>query len=57
VALTKLTRLDTVPIDGNDFTAEFNMWVTNQVDIINQDLELLDDLLASIDARLIAGGL
>jgi hypothetical protein len=52
-----LTRLDTVPIDGNDFTAEFNMWVTNQVDIINQDLELLDDLLASIDARLIAGGL
>ncbi len=57
MALTKLTRLDNVPIEGNKFTDEFNLWITNQVDIINEDLALLDTLLASIDARLIAGGL
>lgn len=57
MALTKLTRLDIVPIDGNQFTDEFVTWITNQVDIINEDLTLLDTLLMSIDARLIAGGL
>lgn len=57
MALTKLTRLDNVPIEGNQFTNEFRVWITNQIDIINEDLSLLDTLLASIDARLIAGGL
>ncbi len=57
MALTKLTTLDSVPVEGNQFTDEFEMWITNQIDIINQDLTLLDTLLASIDARLIAGGL
>lgn len=57
MALTKLTRLDSCPIEGEDFTPEFKVWITNQVDIINSDLALLDTLLASIDARLIAGGL
>jgi hypothetical protein len=57
VALTKLTKMDSCPIQGEDFTPEFKVWITNQVDIINFDLELLDTLLASIDARLIAGGL
>lgn len=57
MALTKLTRLDNVPISNEKFTDEFKVWITNQVDIINQDMDLLDTLLASIDARLIAGGL
>ena len=57
MALTKLTRLDNVPVEGNQFTDEFRVWVTNQVDIINYDLGLLDALLLSIDARLTAGGL
>lgn len=57
MALTKLTRLDSVPVEGNQFTDEFMVWITNQVDIINEDMALLDTLLASIDARLIAGGL
>jgi len=57
VAVTKLTRLDNPPVDGEDFTDEFTLWITNQVDIINEDLSLLDTVLASFDARLIAGGL
>lgn len=57
MALTKLTRLDNVPIANEKFTDEFKVWITNQVNIINEDLTLLDTLLASIDARLIAGGL
>lgn len=57
MALTKLTRLDNPPVEGNDFTDEFRVWITNQIDIINEDLALLDTLLASVDARLIAGGL
>ncbi len=57
MALTKLTRLDNPPIEGNNFTDDFTVWITNQIDIINEDLTLLDTLLASIDARLIAGGL
>lgn len=57
MALTKLTRLDNCPIENENFTDEFRVWITQQVDIINQDLQLLDTLLLSIDARLTAGGL
>lgn len=57
MALTKLQRLDNVPTEGNTFTPEFEIWITNQVDILNEDMATLDTLLASIDARLIAGGL
>ena len=57
MALTKLTRLDTPPIEGNAFTDEFTIWITNQIDIINEDIALIDALFASVDARLIAGGL
>ncbi len=57
MAQTRLTRLDSVPIEKEEFTDEFRVWITQQVDIINEDLQLLDTLLLSIDARLTAGGL
>ena len=57
VALTKLQVLDNCPVDGNQFTDEFRVWITQQVDILNYDIQLVDSLLASIDARLTAGGL
>lgn len=57
MAVEKLTRIDAVPIRYEDFTPEFNLWLTNLVDIINENYQLLDTILASFDARLTAGGL
>lgn len=57
MALPRLIRLDNCPVENEKFTEEFRVWITNQVDIINQDLERLDGLLQSINQRLINGGL
>ena len=57
MVLIKLQRLDNVPVEGNPFTPEFMVWITQQVDILNQDMAILDNLLFQIDARLTAGGL
>ena len=57
MVLTKLTRIDNVPVEGEDFTPEFKQWVTNLVNILNEDMQLIDDMLVVIDARLTAGGL
>lgn len=58
-----LERLDAVPIFSQDFTFEFNQWLTQTVDIINHDLQTLetnqlalDATLASLDARITALG-
>lgn len=57
MVLTKLTRMDNCPIQDNPFTNEFMVWITQQVDILNQDMQFIDDMLVVIDARLTAGGL
>jgi hypothetical protein len=57
VALTRLVRLDNAPVEDENLSDDFKTWLANQVDIINSNYEELDNLLASIDARLTAGGL
>ena len=36
-----LQRIDSVPTDKNDFTFEYKSWVTNLVNTLNSDLDLL----------------
>lgn len=53
----QLDRLDTPPIAYDKLSPELERWFTVITDIINYDLQLIEDELASIDARLTAGGL
>lgn len=52
-----LDTFDNVPVEDNNFTAEFIQWITNQINILNYDIILLNQTIADINARLIAGGL
>jgi len=38
-----LNRLDAVPLFGSSFTFEFNQWLTNIVDTLNETLETVED--------------
>jgi hypothetical protein len=52
-----LNRVDTPPIEGVILPEDLKRWMTNLVDEINYNLQLIEDELTSIDARLTAGGL
>ena len=52
-----LDRLDTPPIEYDDLSPELERWFTVVTDNINYNIQLIEDELASIDARLTAGGL
>ena len=52
-----LNRVDTPPIMDSALPPDLERWMTNIVDEINYNLQLIEDELASIDARLTAGGL
>ena len=43
-------RLDTVPVLGNDFTFEFNQWLANTIDVLNEALETIQDSFNVFDA-------
>ena len=51
-----LTRLDTPPLQDVEFVYQFENWLSNIVDAINYDLQLIEDELASLDARVTALG-
>lgn len=51
-----LQRIDSVPIDYEQFSPEFVQWVTNLVDLINYDLNVIQQDIAILDARLTAIG-
>lgn len=38
-----LNRLDSVPVFGNDFTSEFNQWLANITDTLNEDIRIIQD--------------
>jgi len=40
-----LGRLDSVPVLGNDFTFEFNQWLANTTDVLNEALAAIQDSL------------
>jgi hypothetical protein len=42
-----LTRVDSTPVQGNDFTADFRSWLSNMVSTINSDLELISGAIVS----------
>ena len=52
-----LTMIDSVPVRYQEFSPEFNDWITNLIDTINFDLETLQSAMARVEARLTAGGL
>ena len=53
----ELNRLDTPPVEYDQLSPELKRWFAVVTDIINDDLQLIEDELASLDARLTAGGL
>lgn len=57
ISYAPLTSLDNVPIEGEQFSPEFKSWITKQIDSLNYNIELLNQTILSINARLIAGGL
>lgn len=40
-----LNRLDSVPIFGNDFTSEFNQWLANITDTLNEALANIESVI------------
>lgn len=52
-----LDTVDTPPIEYDSLSPELERWFTNIVDILNNDIQLIQSELDSIDARLTAGGL
>ena len=55
--MVALPRIDPATEINEEDQDLFNLWVSNLVDTINSAMEMLDADLASIDARLTAGGL
>lgn len=53
----QLDRIDTPPIQYDKLSPELERWFTVITDILNYNIQLIEDELASIDARLTAGGL
>lgn len=51
---TVLTRVDTVPFEGNGFTAFFEQWLANLVDSLNEVISQLEDEINRYDNGLIA---
>jgi hypothetical protein len=49
-----LDRIDSAPINNNEFSFEFNSWVSVMIDTINQDLELIQNSLNGFNDGLIA---
>ena len=43
-------RLDTVPVLGNDFTFEFNQWLANTTDVLNEALETIQNSFNTFNA-------
>ncbi len=41
----RLTRIDSVPLTGNNFTNEMNQWLTTLVDTLNSTLQQIEDEL------------
>jgi hypothetical protein len=33
-----LDRIDAAPLQGTEFTFEFNQWIANLIDVLNEDL-------------------
>jgi hypothetical protein len=43
--MTNLERIDTVPLLGNDFTFEFQQWLTTLVDSINTSIGQIESFI------------
>lgn len=45
-----IERLDSVPVFGNDFTYEFNQWLANITDTLNEDIRVIQDSFNILNA-------
>lgn len=45
-----LNRVDAVPVAGTEFTFEFEQWITNLVDVLNEDLGVIQDQFTLLPA-------
>ena len=49
-------RVDTAPIQDTNFSPEFLSWLSTTVDTINEDLNILEECIQQLDARITASG-
>jgi len=54
--LVKQTRVDPSLLAYTDFEPSFDNWLSVMVDTLNQNMETIETILASLDARITALG-
>jgi hypothetical protein len=54
--LTPLVRVDSATLKYTDFEPSFQTWLSVLVDTLNEDMNLIEAILASLDARITALG-
>lgn len=47
-----LTRIDGVPLDGDDLSVSLERWLSNLADTINENLLVIEGVLLSLDERI-----
>ena len=49
-----LDRIDSAPINNDEFSFDFNSWVSVMIDTLNEDIQLIQNTLNGINDGLIA---